>query len=90
MSTPTPQPAPVPANGQVNVPIQAIVKALHEQYQKIVQQLVGENAELLAGVEAQGQELAYLRSVVAQHQAEAEAAKPGPSIPGALPADLLG
>lgn len=48
----------------VNVPIQALLDQLHAKYGRVVQQLVQENAELQAGVEAQAAELSYLRSTV--------------------------
>jgi hypothetical protein len=70
---------PVPDNAQVNVPIARIVEAIHGQYQSIIQQLIQENAQAQAGLEAQGQELSYLRSLRDAAQVDA-----------AAPADPLG
>lgn len=86
MSQPSGRP---PAGAEVNVPIGAILAARDERWGRLVQLLVGENSELQAGVEAQGQELAYLRSVVAaQEEQDAgpgpQEAPAGPESPGAL------
>lgn len=96
MSQPTPQPAPSgPAmpGAPVSVPIGALLQALHAKYGAQLQQVIQENAELQAGIEQQAAELAYLRSLVAAQEADADAAKVdgSPGLPtGALPADLLG
>lgn len=90
MSQPTAAPGRPPAGGEVNVPIGAIIAALHEKYGKLVHTLIQENAECQAGLEAQAQELAYLRSVVQAQQEAPSAPETGqdvqaqPSVPGAL------
>jgi hypothetical protein len=67
-----------PAGAEVNVPVGAIIQALHEKYGRLISTLIQENAELQAGVEGQGRELAYLRSVVAAFQEDGQDA-PGPA-----------
>jgi hypothetical protein len=76
MSQPTAAPGRPPAGGEVNVPIGAIIQALHDRYGRLVHTLIQENAEAQAGLEAQAQELAYLRAVV-QAQEEPSAPEPG-------------
>lgn len=79
-----------PEPGQpVNVPIQALLDQLHAKYGRVVQQLIQENAELQAGVEAQAAELAYLRSAVAaQQEATVLGALGGVGAPAATPGDV--
>jgi hypothetical protein len=67
----------------VNVPIGAIIQALHDKYGRLVHTLIQENAEAQAGLEAQAQELAYLRSVVAAQEAPS-AQEPGQNVQAQL------
>lgn len=89
MSQPTTQPGAPGA--PVSVPIGALLQALHDRYGKLIQQIIQENAELQAGIEQQGAELAYLRSVVQAHE-EANQDAPGPvdGNPGAAAPSPLG
>jgi len=90
MSQPTAAPGRPPAGGEVNVPIGAIINGLHEKYGRLIHTLIQENAEAQAGLEAQSQELAYLRSVVQAVQDAPEATQDpenvsdGPDTPAPL------
>jgi len=89
MSQPTAAPGRPPAGAEVSVPIGAIIQALQERYGRLISDLLRENAELQAGVEAQAQELAYHRSLAAAREEQEAAQEPparpgGPEVPGAL------
>lgn len=80
-------PGPVAPDAPVNIQIGAVVQQIHGQYQKMIQMLTQENAEAQAGLEAQANELRYLRSVVAAQTADVDTP---PSADGQVITDPLG
>jgi hypothetical protein len=62
------QPTTGQGDSPVNVPFGAVLQKLHAQYGKLIEQLMQENAEATAGLEAILPELQYLRSVVGAQQ----------------------
>jgi hypothetical protein len=82
-TVPPSTPGQAPEGAAVNVPIGAIIENVNQKWSGIVALLVQENAQLQAGLEAQGSELAYLRSAVAAQNAIPEPA------PDGVPSPLL-